>query len=48
MNEEIVNKLKELLANMTIVGGKKRIKREISLNLDSSLKYINFIKTFKV
>ena len=44
INDEVINKLKELLINMTVVGGKKRVKREVTLNLDSSLKYINFIK----
>ena len=47
LSDEVMNNLKELLKNMTIEGGKKRSKKELTLNLDSSLKYINFIKIDK-
>ena len=47
LKDEVMDKLKELLKNMTIVGGKKKVRRTLTLNLDSSLKYINFIQIGK-
>ena len=44
LSKEIVSKLCSLLKNITVEGGYVEGARRLTLNMNNSLKYINFIK----
>ena len=47
LNDNVVENLCELLKGITVEGGFDDEAKELTLNMDNSLKYINFIKLDK-